>query len=76
MDPVKLANAKLQTDAGCAALKLMDCVFTTSEMVNGNPSGITRSRDAVRQKTIKALDPLKMKYIDGTCTCFPFYKCV
>ena len=39
IDQLKLANAKLQKDAGSAALKLMDCVFTTAEMVNGNPSG-------------------------------------
>ena len=62
---MKLVNAKLQTDSGSAALKLMDCVFTMAEMVNGNPSGITRLRDAIRQKMIRTLDPMKMKYIDG-----------
>ena len=66
VDPVRLANAKLQKDAGNVALKLMDCIFSTKEMVNGNPSGVTRSKDPTRQKTIQALDPEKMTYIDGT----------
>lgn len=65
IDNVKLANAKLQSDPGTAALKLMDCVFTTSEMVNSNPSGVTKSKDPTRQRTIKPLNPRKMKYIDG-----------
>ena len=70
VDPVKLANAKLQSDPGTAALKLMDCVFTTEEMVNSNPSGVTKSKDPTRQKTIKRLDPTKMQYIDGKCIIF------
>ncbi|CAI8020861.1 hypothetical protein GBAR_LOCUS12436 [Geodia barretti] len=65
VDQVRLQNAKLQSDAGGAALKLMDCLFSTEQMVNGNPSGVTRSKDAARQKTIKRLDPEKMKYIDS-----------
>jgi hypothetical protein len=65
VDQVRLQNAKLQSDAGGAALKLMDCLFSTEEMVNGNPSGVTRSKDAARQKTIKRLDPEKMRYIDS-----------
>lgn len=60
-----MANAQLQHDAGSAALKLMDCLFTASEMVNGNPSGVTRSKDETRQKTIRPLDSQKMRYIDG-----------
>ena len=71
VDPVKLANAKLQSDPGTAALKLMDCVFTTEEMVNSNPSGITKSKDPTRQKTIKRLDPTKMQYIDGNALFVP-----
>lgn len=63
VDAVKLANAKLQPDAGTTALKLMDCVFSTSEMVNGNPSGVTRSKDEIRQRTIQALDAQKMRFI-------------
>ena len=66
VDTLRLANAKLQSDPGTAALKLMDCVFTTSEMVNGNPSGISKSRDPSRKRTIRALD--EMKYIDGVLT--------
>ena len=65
VDQVRLQNAKLQSDAGGAALKLMDCLFSTEQMVNGNPSGVTRSKDAARQKTIKRLDPEKMRYIDS-----------
>ena len=34
-------------------------------MVNGNPSGVTRSKDESRQKTIRPLDGQKMRYIDG-----------
>ena len=69
VDEVRLANAKLQSDAGSAALKLMDCVFSTAEMVNGNPSGVTRSKDETRQKTIRPLDAQKMRYIDGMIFC-------
>ena len=72
VDAVRLANAKLQPDAGSAALKLMDCLFSTSEMVNCNPSGVTRSKDETRQRTIRPLDHQKMRYIDGTipsCIC-------
>ena len=47
MDKLRLANAKLQSDPGNAALKLMDCV---QEMVNGNPSGVTKSKDDDRKK--------------------------
>lgn len=62
---VRLANSKLQPDAGNAALKLMDCVFSVEELVNGNPSGDTRSKDETRQKTIRPLDAQKMRYTDG-----------
>ena len=34
-------------------------------MVNCNPSGITKSKDPARQKTIRPLPLEKMKYIDG-----------
>ena len=68
VDAVRLANAKLQPDAGSTALKLMDCMFSTAKMVNGNPSGVTRSKDEARQRTIRALDPQKMRYIDGMLT--------
>lgn len=64
-DPLKLAKAKLSNKPETAALKLMDCFFSTEEMVNCNPSGVTKSRDVMRQKTIKMLEPSKMKCIDG-----------
>ena len=47
VDKLKLANAKLQNDAANTALKLMDAVFSVEEMVNGNPSGVTKSKDPV-----------------------------
>ena len=65
VNQLKLANAKLQSDPGSAALKLMDCLFESHEMVNGNPSGTTKSKDVVRQETIKLLDPVRMKFIYG-----------
>lgn len=62
VDPVRLQNAKLQSDdAGSAALNLMDCLVSTEEMVNGNPSGVTRSKDPGRQRTTKQLDQEKMR---------------
>ena len=70
VDPLRLANAKLQGDASSAALKLMDCLFSAEEMVNGNPSGSTNSKDPTRQTTIKPLDARKMAYIYGVfCYC-------
>ena len=68
VDAVRLANPKLQPDAGSAALKLMDCIFSTTEMVNGNPSGATCPKDATRQRTIRTLDPQRLRYIDGMTT--------
>ena len=65
VDKLKLANAKLQSDPASAALKLMDAVFTTEEKVNANPSGVTKSKDPVRKRTIRTLDPDKMQYING-----------
>ena len=64
-DPIRLAHAKLQEDAKSCALKLMTCLFTTSELVNGNPSGNTNSKDESRKDTIVALNPAKLKYIYG-----------
>lgn len=46
------------------ALKLMGCIFTSKELVNGNLSDHTKSKDVARQKTIKPLDKEKMKYIE------------
>ena len=65
MDKHLFANAKLQKDASSAALKLMDCVFTTAELVNSNLSGQTNSKDSVRERTVHALNPAKMQFISG-----------
>ena len=72
VDKLKLANAKLQSDASNAALKLMDAIFTTEEMVNSNPSGVTKSKDLVRQCTIKQLHPYNIsgKYYSFTVDLF------
>ena len=66
VDKLRLANAKLQSDPGNAALNLMDCVFTVEEMLNGNPFGVTKSKDN-RNKTIKPLDAEGMQFINGIC---------
>ena len=47
------------------ALKLMACLFTKDELVNGNPSGESKSKDERRQKTIKKLDSTVLRYIEG-----------
>ena len=75
MDKLRLANAKLQAEPGNAALKLMDCVFSVEEMVNGNPSGVTKSKDDDRKKTIKPLPAEKMKFINGTLYFVSQYQC-
>ena len=59
MDEVKLASTKLQSDPGTAALKVMDGAFTTHEMVNAYPCGITKSKDVARQKTFDHLTQLR-----------------
>lgn len=43
----------------------MSCVFTAEELVNGNPSGHTNSKDESRIKTIQKLDPERIKFING-----------
>ena len=65
VDRLRLANAKLQPDPGSAALKLMDCLFTAEEMVNGNPSGNTKSNDPIRKASIVPLDSHRMQYLYG-----------
>ena len=66
VDGVRLANAKLQPDAGSAALKLMDCVFSSR---NGQRESFRCSKDETRQKTIRPLDAQKVRYIDGMIFC-------
>ena len=54
----------------------MECVFSTEELVNCNPSGITKLRDTMRQQTIKMLEPAKIKFIDSMlCTICYIYAC-
>lgn len=43
----------------------MSCIFTAEELVNGNPSGHTNSKDESRIKTIQKLDPERIKFING-----------
>ena len=62
---LKLATALVQPTPVAMALKLMACLFTKAELVNGNPSGITNSKVEQRQKTIKKLDPTILHYIEG-----------
>lgn len=62
---LKLQAAKLQSEPSRCALQLMSCLFTAEELVNGNPSGVTNSKDPVRKGTIKKLDPKRIKYIIG-----------
>ena len=65
VDPLKLQSAKLHRKPGKCALQMLDCLFSTDELVNGNPSGLTNSKDEARRKTIKQLDPERIKYICG-----------
>ena len=53
MDQLKLTKAKLQSDL---ALKMMDCLFTMEDLVNGNPSGVANNKDANRKATVQVLD--------------------
>ena len=63
VDELRLAHSKLMPDPHHAALKMMDCLFAIEEMVNGNPSGNTKSANPDRKSTIFPLDASKMKYI-------------
>lgn len=65
IDRLKLQAAKLHSDPAKHALQMMGCLFTIEEMVNGNPSGVTNSKDDQRKRTIKKLDPNRIKYIHG-----------
>ena len=70
---IKLQAAKLQTDATKCALQLASCLFTVEELTNGNPSGVTNSKDEARKRTLQKLDPIRMKYVTGK-SYIPFYK--
>ena len=56
VDRIKLQAAKLQTDATKCALQLASCLFNLEELINGNPSGVTNSKDEVRKQTLEKLD--------------------
>ena len=62
---LKLAAAKLQSNSSKCALQLVGVLFTPKELVNANPSGVTNSKDEQRRKSIKKLDPTRIKYING-----------
>lgn len=63
VNSLRLAQAKLQAEPSKAALKLLSCLFDPEELVNGNPSGSTNSKDVHRQQTIKKLDAGRMNYL-------------
>ena len=42
-------------------LKLLAALFSEKELVNGNPSGVSKSKDTLRHKIIKRLDVDRMK---------------
>ena len=69
VDELKLQQAKIHPDAAKCALQLMSVLFDIKELVNGNPSGITNSKDEARLRTIKRLDPKRMLYIKGIHVC-------
>lgn len=62
---LRLAQAKMLGEPSKAALKLLACLFTPEELVNGNPTGTTNSKDIHRQQTVKTLDLERMRYIEG-----------
>jgi len=63
MERLKLQNAKQQDSEALFALKLLNCLFTGKEFVNGNPTSITNSKDKTRKATIKQLNPKRMEYM-------------
>ena len=65
VDCLKLQSAKLNSDSSKCALQLMSCLFSIEEMVNGNPSGVTNSKDEGRRNSIRKLDPNRINYVRG-----------
>lgn len=65
IDKLMLQAAKLHTEPGKCALAMMSCLFTAEELVNGNPAGVSNSKDEARKKGIKQLDPIRIRYIQG-----------
>ena len=66
MNCLKLAQAKMVADPSKAALKLLACLFAPEELVSGNPTGMTNSKDPKWVATIRKLDPERMKYLKGS----------
>ena len=65
VDELKIQQAKLNPDPSKCVLQMIAALFTPVELVNGNASGFTNSKDELRRKTIKKLDPGRMQYIKG-----------
>ena len=65
VDALKLSQAKQYDVPEKAALKLLACLFSPEELVNGNLTGVTNSKDEVRQKTIKKLNIQRVEYLKG-----------
>jgi len=84
VDALKYQSALLHNDEGKCAQKLLDLLFDTAELVNGNPSGHTNSTDPARQKGIKRLCESPISYICGKygikhetlCTVFKHLSCI
>ena len=55
VNKLKLANTLIQKDAGSMGLKLLACLFMEKELVNGNLSGITKSKDPICIHNINSL---------------------
>jgi hypothetical protein len=65
INKLKLATAMIQTTPGQMALKLMACMFSKEEIVNGTPTGTTTSKEERRIRTVQQLDPAVMEFIEG-----------
>ena len=50
-------------DLGKCTLQMPNCLFTTEELVT--PSGKTKSNDENQKKSLKQLDPQRIKFILG-----------
>ena len=75
VENLKYQSAILHKSPGKCALQLLDCLFSTKELVNGNPNGQTRSKEEGRKNNITQLDPIRIQYICGehcysiSCSC-------
>ena len=65
VNKLKLANAPIQKDAPSMGLKLMGCLFSDKDLVNRNPSGLTKSKNEHRVQSIQRLDSTRMSYIES-----------